>query len=55
MFSYKWKILAEDENIPPGTYYDERREGDHEEDYDDYNTSNTTVNETPFTIPCSNN
>ena len=42
-------------NIPPDSYYDERREGDHEEDYDDYNTSNTTVKETTFTTPCSTN
>ena len=45
--------FLDDENIPLVTYHSKDCEGDHDNDYDDCNTPNTTVEETSFTTPSS--
>ena len=41
-------IFVDNKNIPLVTHQDEDRKVDHDDDRDDYNTSNTRVDETPF-------
>ena len=43
--------FVDDENISLITLHENDRDGDHDIDYDKYNTRNTTVGETAFATP----
>ena len=47
-------ILVGDKDIPLVNHHHMDRGGNHDDDYNDYNTLNTTVEETTFTPPGSN-